>query len=332
MLCRNDSSLSQIDLGEEGARCKTSLERFTETLIIKLELSQTQAEQLRKYDRSRRNGNMYLHFPFCFREAFPAIEVERVRIIALSAVMWMSYMRAQDDTIDRNTSVDPLILFVRDLYLRESLHLLYALFPAESKFWNSYSAYFNQYATSVLRETQNHFAARSQYDVEEFCAIAKGKAAMAKFPVAALAELSGSSEKVSLLTESLDCFHVGYQYWDDVVDWKEDLAASKYSLLLSRATERSTSEDLNVSADRLQEIIGCAVYFGGLAESNLQESYRWLQQSADLAIKAGCTIWANYVYRLQKQTANLANDLRSLMTSKKVEMDARQSFANPRQP
>ena len=63
---------------------------------------------------------------------------------------------------------------------------------------------------------------------------------MAKYPVAALAILSGRDEKMPLLTQSLDCFYVGYQYWDDLIDWKQDVANSRYSLLLAGDSEYYT--------------------------------------------------------------------------------------------
>src|SRR5260221_547867 len=144
--------------------------------------------------------------------------MQDVRTIALSGVLWMSYMRAQDDAVDRDRASGPIFLFLRDLYLRESVRLLYTIFAPESKFWELYSIYFDEYAHAVLCESRQHSSTGERYDDERFHVIARGKAAMAKYPVAALATLSGHDENRPLLVESLDCFHVGYQYWDDLVD------------------------------------------------------------------------------------------------------------------
>jgi hypothetical protein len=302
-------------LPEEGARCKASLKAFTERLIARLGVAQREAELLRKYDGSRVDGNVYLHFPFCFREVFTTVAVEDVRTIALSGALWMSYMRAQDDTIDRPGGVDSALLFLRDLYLRESVQLLYGMFPCGSRFWTFYSEYFDEYARSVLCEKDNHSSIESRYDAAEFHRIAEGKAAMAKYPVAALAVLSGEDEKMLLLTESLDCFHVGYQYWDDLIDWKEDLANSKYSLLLARALERIAPGMRPAPPDELREVIGRVVYYSGLAEEQLIWSFRYLDRACQLSLAAGCTVWAAHVETLQKQTVVLAADLRSLMST-----------------
>jgi hypothetical protein len=222
-------------------------------------------------------------------------------------------MRAQDDTIDQaGETLNPSFLFLRDLYLRESLHLLYRIFPHNSRFWNLYSTYFDEYARSVLCEKANHSSVESNFDDGEFHSVAKGKAAMAKYPVAAQAVLSGEDEKMLLLTESLDCYHVGYQYWDDLVDWKEDLANSKYSLLLARALEHIAPEMRTVPG-QLRERIGRVVYYSGLAEEQLQRSFKWLERAYELSTAAGCTIWAAHVKSLQKQTVALAADLRSIM-------------------
>lgn len=303
-----------LNLQEEGARCKASLEAFTDRLTAKLVVSELEAERLRKYDNSRKDGNVYLHFPFCFREAFTTVGLDDIRTIALSGILWMSYMRTQDDTIDKAETADPNLLFLRDLYLRESLHLLYRIFPYNSRFWNFYSTYFDEYARAVLREKRNHSSIESDYIEDEFHSIAKGKAAMAKYPVAAQAVLTGQDEDdtLLLLTESLDCFHVGYQYWDDLVDWKEDLANSKYSLLLARALQHIAPEQRMVPPDQLRERIGRVVYYSGLAEEQLDRSFKWLERAYELSLTAGCTVWAAHVKKLQKQTEVLAGDLRSL--------------------
>ena len=78
-----------------------------------------------------------------------------------------------------------------------------------------------------------------------------------------------------LLTESLDCFHVGYQYWDDLVDWKKDLANSNY-YLLARALEHTPAKR-SVSPDQLREKIGRVIYYAGLAEEQLNQSFQWLR-------------------------------------------------------
>jgi hypothetical protein len=310
------SAESSSNLREEGALCRASLAAFTESVITSVGVSQRDAERLRKYDSSRKEGNVYFHFPFCFREAFATVALEDVRTIALSGILWMSYMRAQDDAIDKvGETLNPTFLFLRDLYLRESLHLLYSLFPHSSRFWNFYSTYFDEYARSVLCEKANHSSIESTFDDAEFHRIAKGKAAMAKYPVAALAVLSGEDEKMPFLTESLDCFHVGYQYWDDLVDWKEDLASSKYSLLLTRALEHIAPEMRTVPG-QLRESIGRVIYYSGLAGEQLDRSLEWLERAYELSVAAGCTVWAAHAKSLQKQVVALASDLRSIMLAK----------------
>jgi hypothetical protein len=148
----------------------------------------------------------------------------------------------------------------------------------------------------------------------DFHRIAKGKAAMAKYPVAAQAVLSGRDDKIPLITESLDCFHVGYQYWDDLVDWKQDLANSKISLLLANALKQVPPETRMLPPDQLRSKIARVVYYSGLAEEQLDHSFTWLERAYELSVEAGCTTWATHVRALQKQTVVLKTDLRSLMS------------------
>ena len=306
------SAAADLDLPEEGARCKASLQAFTQRVIGGLGLREHEADWLHKHDASIDDGNIYLRFPFCFREAFPAVRLEDLRVLALSGILWMSYMRAQDNSIDRPECNYPTLLFLRDLYLRESLHLLYALFSHDSVFWRYYRTYYGEYALSVLSEATDHSTIESAYNAEEFHRIARGKAAMAKYPIAAQAVLSGHDGALHLLIESLDCFHIGYQYWDDVVDWKQDVANSKYSFLLSKALRAAPSEARVLPSDELRRKIAHAVYYGGLADEQLDQASNWLERAYELGAAAGCTRWAAHVKSLQSRTIVLRTDLRSI--------------------
>jgi hypothetical protein len=306
---------SSSNLEAEGTSCKASLLAFTQSLVTRLGVPQQQAEGLFQYDASRKVENVYLYFPFCFAEVFPTVPIDDLRTLSLSGTFWMSYMRAQDDAIDRPGSADPCFLFLRDAYLRESLHLLYKLLPCDSKFWGFYSTYFDEYAGSVLHERAKNLYTDAT-DEASFQRVAKGKAAMAKYPVAALAVLSGREDKLPLLAESLDCFHVGYQYWDDLVDWKEDFQSSKYSLLLAKAIARIPAEKRSEQPDKLQAQVGRVVYYSGLAQQQLDEAFRWFEQASELSLNNGSVIWANHVKTLQQQTVVLAHDLRSIIKAK----------------
>ncbi len=312
-MCSPSPVETPVSLQEEGARCKASLQAFTSGVIARLALPPSNAGHLLTRDSATRDGNVYFHFPFCFREAFPGVALEHLRALALSGALWMSYMRAQDDTIDCIAAGDPAILFLRDIYLRESLSLLYGIFPYESSFWAFYSAYFDEYARSVLAEKSDHLSAASRYLDDDFHRIAKGKAAMAKYPVAAQALLSGRLEGLPMLAESLDSFHVGYQYWDDLVDWKEDLGNANYSLLLATAIHRLPPDKRDLSDVALREAIGRVVYYSGLAEEHLERAFTWFERAYELSLAAGCATWGTHVRRLQTQTAGLARDLRAIM-------------------
>jgi hypothetical protein len=305
----------RLNLEAEGERCKASLQAYTQSLIKRLGVPQNQAERLHSYDQSRRAGNVYLYFPFCFADVFPNLAIDNLRMLSLSATLWISQMRARDDALDRPGTVDPYVLFLRDAYLRESLHLLYRFIPSNSKFWSLYSTYFDEYASAVLQEQDNNVYADAIDDASFHC-IAKGKAAMAKYPVAALAVLSGPEDKLPLLAEALDYFHIGYQYWDDLVDWKEDFETSKYSLVLARAIARIPPERRSGQRDKLRAQVGRVVYYSGLAQQQLDEAFKWFERAYELSLTAGAAIWAEHVKRLQQQTVTLANDLRSITSAK----------------
>jgi hypothetical protein len=298
-------------LGDEGRRCKATLKSFTASVIQELDLSAADVQALRRSDDAKADRNVYFYFPFCFVEVFPSVPVDQVRDVALSGILWMSYMRSQDDAIDRSATAFPTSLFLRDLYLRRSLHVLYGRFPPASPFWEHFDTFFGQYARAVVLE-KRLASPDAPYTTDEYEAIAKGKAAMAKCTVAALAVLSGDGAALPVLCEAIDCFHVAYQYWDDLKDWKEDLASSNPSYLLARARARLDRQQRSAVGPDLECELGRAIHYAGLADDQLAGSFRWGQKAYELALQAGCRIWATHVQRLQMQTSVLRSDLRSI--------------------
>lgn len=305
------------DFHAEGVRCKVALEEFTENLVSRLALPRSAADVLRRFDASLLSGSVYLHFPFCFCDAFPAVQLDHVRALSLSGVLWMSYMRTQDNTIDTGGHADAVALFLRDIYLRESVHILHSMFPVCSAFWDFYSTYFDEYARAVLREQEHRFPADDvQHYETEYPAIAKGKAAMAKYPVAALAVLSGDSSALPLLCESLDCFHIGYQYWDDLVDWREDLSARQYTPLVAKAMAHLEPEDRTRPPDQLADKVGRIIYYSQLVQQQLDGAACWLDRAYEKSCSASCPAWSANIEKLQTQVSTLATDLRSIASSR----------------
>jgi hypothetical protein len=114
--------------------------------------------------------------------------------------------------------------------------------------------------------------------------------------------------------ESVDEFHVGYQFWDDLVDWKEDLISNNFSFLLSTAIEKLPAERRRLAVSDLPELIGPVLYRSGLADDHLGRALKCFERSHDLAIAAGANWWAAHVMVMTNQVARLAADLKSIMT------------------
>ena len=67
--------------------------------------------------------------------------------------------------------------------------------------------------------------------------IASGKTAVARSAVAALGVASGHVERAAVVADAVSEYYVARQMWDDLTDWRKDLAAGQCSLLLARAIQ-----------------------------------------------------------------------------------------------
>ena len=310
----------EFDLQGESIQCKVKLQTFTADLMESLRVSSNDMTKLVEADRSRKDRNVYFHLPFCFAQAFP-VGLDALRQLSYAGVLWISYARFQDDVIDGSAQASATYMLLKDLYLIESLRQMHGVLGSESTYWSYFDKYHSQFVEAILQEKYREADRTLPYSDETFRTIATGKAAMAKCAVAALGVLGAREAAIGPLAESLDAYHIAYQRYDDVVDWKADLSAGARTQLLDAIEGALTPQERALAPDDRIRPMARALHYKGIADGYLSEAIRWCERASWLAAKEGCRTWVGNVQRLQTVISALQGDLRTLTQEELLAVD-----------
>jgi geranylgeranyl pyrophosphate synthase len=196
---------------------------------------------------------VYDCYPYLFLEAFPALTPAAIRSLAVAGRLFATSVFVADGVMDGQTTGAALttdLLRLQALQF-EAYQKLYQLFPPASPFWLQMRGYLAAYVDACLLEQQFTTGERSWSEFTETVAgrIITGKCGVAKCVVAALATLADQPDRLPALTASIDHYYIAFQLWDDLQDWKEDLAAGRPSLLLARLLVDSPADQEAIRKD-----------------------------------------------------------------------------------
>lgn len=214
----------------------------------------------------------YYALPYCFIEAFPSLVPSDLRPLAAFCKLYAGSILLHDQLIDGELPSSIATPSLRILAMQaEAYHLLHALFPATSVFWERLRSYLGDYAEACVDEQRYVTGSRpwSEYTEPVASRIVIGKNGLARIIVAGMCELARDESLFEPLLEITNAFNMATQMWDDLQDWKEDLRRGAPSLVLSRlVNERPGSLDDEAWRGLIQRLAR-ELYYGGHARDIL---------------------------------------------------------------
>lgn len=208
----------------------------------------------------RETRRIYEMYPLLFAPAFPEIPAADLRTLVLACRLLAESLFAFDEVID-----EPLGPYQRatgvgrgqSLQL-DAIRTFAELFPAGSEFWPALHDDFHAYIVAIRSEREIELA---NLDEQTACALARGKTAVARSCLTAMGLIAGRTDRATVLAAAVSEYYVARQMWDDVTDWRTDLAGEQRSLVLARAIA-----DLPADSARDTQTVGAMLYYGGHAE------------------------------------------------------------------
>lgn len=244
--------------------------------------------------------------PFVLYDAFP-VRPDKLRTLAYALTVGGLYAMAEDKLIDSQTG--PGLshnLLVPSLY-GEFIRALHQLFPANSDFWSYHDRFFREYQMAELTDDRRtgrsgRIPARSYYHV------ARNKSAPMKLALCGMAILSGRRNRIAKLFKSFDCWILGYQIFDDIVDWREDYLSRRQTLVGIRIRQLTKSAGAGAKQPRISDV-AALIHSSGLVESMLDESGRWFSMAVKSVDGFQCENWIRFLRFFSRMTDGAIRDL-----------------------
>lgn len=174
--------------------------------------------------------------PYFFKKEFSGVDSETMNTLCICSAISAQIVLYYDHLVDNCngiTETDISLLFEKFMFSQYQARILGKLFDENSEFWSYYEKYCKQYFEAAKLEMQcvNSF---KKYEYSEFKKISRGVFAMWKWPIAALAVLTGNTHKIAMYEEVLDLEAEADQLFDDLKDWKDDFNGKRFSWMLCR--------------------------------------------------------------------------------------------------
>jgi len=255
-------------------------------------------------------------FIYLFIKAFPTLQVNDIRILALAGQFFANSDVLCDEVIDQASS-GINIASVLGMQARqfESYHLLYQIFPPNTTFWQRFRGYLSQYTQACLEENDFISGKRPWSEYTESVAIQsiKDKTGVAKTAIAGLVELAEDDTYLDSLGESISNFYVAVQMLDDLFDWKEDLQTGIPSLLLSRLIDKSPHQYSQEQLEELRKKLNHKIYYQGHANYVLELTLKYLDRAEILKKELPELLWWNVTSKLRHKCQTLIEDIAGIV-------------------
>jgi hypothetical protein len=252
----------------------------------------------------------FYYYPFLFAGAFPSVAAEDLRTLALANRILLEAILISDKKIDESRPWAPTDFYLVDSYFHKALEMLIPLFPLEHEFWQRTQEWFLEHGRAITREQLLHRHRLSCYTQEEFFEVATGKVSLIKTNLLAMALLSGTSDVLTPLMESQDRFLAGFQCFDDLRDWKEDLRHENFTFLLTRVL---FAEGLDARVRRGDPVprneVGQILYHRGIAEEQLRLAENYYQEALESAKDIHVPEWVETVRGFLRHCRTMRHDL-----------------------
>lgn len=266
-----------------------------------------------------RSGSVYAVYPHLFLDAFPSLQLEQVRPLALAGQLLASMVGVNDPLLDGQCPAydTPISVLRTQALLHEALRLLSQLFPPQATFWQHWQRYLSEYAQATLIERTFTTAQKAWGHYTEALAqqIAISKDGITRSAIAGLAELAHDPSQVETLTLSINHYNIARQMFDDLCDWKDDLRNGMPSLLLARVLAPTISSAELRAGQVASNEVGRAIYYEGHAHYVLGLALQALERAEHQVQPLDMQVWPQLIGELRRRCQALAQDIERIVQS-----------------
>lgn len=195
---------------------------------------------INKENNAKKAHTFYINLADYLRPAFLGIDDDIVQSLSRASYQYFRFLLILDCIFDGDEKLEPVRLFEQIQSYEEAVKTLCSLYPPNQPngitFWERFNESKLKYMHTVLFERKISNA-KTDIDRSIFLKIATGKSAVCYTIVDALAILANDFRHEEELKNCLKYIHIGFQYLDDLDDFKKDIQSGQHTFITTRLKE-----------------------------------------------------------------------------------------------
>jgi len=264
------------------------------------------AENRKKMDNLPVGVSFIGLLPLFFLDAFP-VNRKLVRKLTYCTTLGTLYALSVDKLIDSQVESTPRHIFLATSLFGEFQRSLMGIFGERSRFWVLHDRYFREHHSAELYHIYERTDPRN-FSFLQYQQIAKAKSAPLKIALAGLAFIANRPALIKRLSTSIDDFLVGFQLYDDAMDWREDYLQNRSTPVTVRIASMMEKQELHIktTGSNIYEVL---VHSSDILETTLDESSRWFKKALKNSEGVDCGTWRKLLYHLMETNRKTTEEL-----------------------
>ena len=217
-----------------------------------------------------KSPEFYEYYPKLFHKYYPKIDEPTINILSEAGYSYYLSILKLDSIIDNKEFHK--IFQVLNLQ-EETIKKLSSVYSHQHSFWKYWDKRKTEYFEAISLE-KNLW---NNPDVDSYNEVADKKSSFGKVAIDCLYTLSENKdeETYNLLLESHKYFSIGFQLYDDVIDFSEDLEKKQFNMAVYELSKVIDFAKYNNDANILSKLL----YIEGIEIKVLDESIRYLDKA-----------------------------------------------------
>jgi hypothetical protein len=265
-------------------------------------------------------------FYFNYASLFTTVRNKQLDNINIAGYFYFRYLISTDTIFDNKQSEKNVFknLISSNWYHEESIKILSSIFPITDDFWKNWNTRKKEYLQAF--KTDKLFL--NNISENEFEILADYKSANGKTAIDILwvLNLINESDYINLL-QSHKSFSCGFQYYDDVIDLKQDYLNKQTNIALSALiplVKENQVNDINLLLKLL--------YIKGVASNFLNKSLNKFHEALKTIELINCPLWKKVIELKIKEVKGVLQNvdfyLESLQIKTKLSNAKQNSYTN----
>ncbi len=222
-----------------------------------------------------KSPEFYEYYPELFSSFYKNVDSKTVKELSLAGYLYYQSVLSADSVIDNN---DNSKIFHVLSYQEEAIKRLTYLFGKDSQFWDYWNARKKEYQQAVILEKK--FSKKDSVSFNQYKDLADYKSTFGKVAIDSMHFLSDSenNELYQALLKSHYYFSAGFQLYDDVKDFYEDIQKGQFNWAVYQLYS-----SLNENEKKLPpQILSKLLFIRGIGQKILQLSIQQFRKAKEI--------------------------------------------------